>query len=90
MRQGLLSVFKQLTRTGLWYLSMGVLSGSAIALQASPGVAASEIAVKFGPTETRLQVTDLATFAQTGQVPARLQVYRPPPIPNRSNRPAVD
>jgi len=77
MRQGLLSVFNPFTRTGLWHLSMGLLSGGAIAIQAAPGLATSAIAVKFGPTQTHLQVDDLAAFAQTGEVPARLQLYRP-------------
>ena len=56
---------------------MGLLSGGAIAIQAAPGLATSAIAVKFGPTQTHLQVDDLAAFAQTGEVPARLQLYRP-------------
>lgn len=73
----LLSAVKKLTRTGLWSIGVGLLSGGAIATQAVPGLAASEIAVEFGPVRTHLQVDDLATFAQTGHVPERLQAYRP-------------
>lgn len=46
-------------------------------LYASPGAAVEAIKVTLGPVHTTIQVNDLDIFSQTGQVPPRLELYRP-------------
>ncbi|MEM6437367.1 MAG: alpha/beta hydrolase, partial [Cyanobacteria bacterium P01_D01_bin.115] len=76
MRQRSRFLLKKLIHHGLQGLIASVLSGGAIALSALPSSAISEIAVKFGPTQTTLHISDLEAFAQTGQVPTGLQRYQ--------------
>ncbi|MEM1291707.1 MAG: alpha/beta fold hydrolase [Cyanobacteria bacterium P01_H01_bin.162] len=76
MRQRSRFLLKKLIHHGLQGLTASVLSGGAIVLSALPSGAISEIAVKFGPTQTTLHISDLEAFAQTGQVPTGLQRYQ--------------
>ena len=76
MRQRSRFLLKKLIHHGLKGLTASVLSGGAIGLSALPSSAISEIAVKFGPTQTTLHISDLEAFAQTGQVPTGLQRYQ--------------
>ncbi|MEM6520915.1 MAG: alpha/beta fold hydrolase [Cyanobacteria bacterium P01_C01_bin.70] len=64
-------------RLRLWHWGVGLLSSGAIAASAAPGLAISTITVKLGPAYTSVQVSDLETFAQTGQISPRLERYRP-------------
>ncbi|MEM9117912.1 MAG: alpha/beta fold hydrolase [Cyanobacteria bacterium P01_F01_bin.56] len=77
MRYGLFAIFQQVFRARYWYFSLGLLSGGAIATSTPPSLAVSTINVEFGPLQTRVQVDDLATFAQTGQVLPQLEPYQP-------------
>ncbi|MGD1931039.1 MAG: alpha/beta hydrolase [Leptolyngbyaceae cyanobacterium] len=76
MRQRSRFLLKKLIHHGLKGLTASVLSGGVIGLSALPSSAISEIAVKFGPTQTTLHISDLEAFAQTGQVPTGLQRYQ--------------
>ncbi|MEM6838788.1 MAG: alpha/beta fold hydrolase [Cyanobacteria bacterium P01_C01_bin.120] len=76
MRQGLLSGFSNIARSRLWHWGVGLLSGGAIAVCASPGLAISTITVKLGPAHTSVQVSDLESFAQTGHVSPQLKRYQ--------------
>ena len=56
----------------LWGLGLGLGWGIA-----APGWAAEQVAVRLGPLQQSIAVSDLEYFAQTGAVPANLQFYRP-------------
>lgn len=58
------------------HLRIGVLSSGAILICAVPSAAVETIRVEFGPVKSSIQVSDLESFAQTGQVPPQLQLYR--------------
>ncbi|MEL6940207.1 MAG: alpha/beta fold hydrolase [Cyanobacteria bacterium J06598_1] len=45
------------------------------AIAAAPGVAAERVVVRVGPLSQSIELTDLETFARTGEVPAGLQLY---------------
>lgn len=76
MRQGLLAIFRKVARTRYWHFGLGLLSGGTIATNAPPSLAVNVINVEFGPVQTRAQVDDLATFAQTGQISPQLEPYQ--------------
>lgn len=76
MRQRLPVSLKRYAQRWIKRLSLGVLSSSAIAACALPSLAVETITVKFGPAQRSIHISDLETFAQTGQVPPRLQLYR--------------
>ncbi len=46
------------------------------ALTAAPGVAAERVVIRVGPLSQAIELADLETFAQTGEVPASLQLYK--------------
>ncbi|NJM97245.1 MAG: alpha/beta fold hydrolase [Phormidesmis sp. RL_2_1] len=46
------------------------------ALAAAPGVAAERLVVKVGPLSQVVELSDLETFARTGQVPPNLRLYQ--------------
>ncbi|MGB3295516.1 MAG: alpha/beta fold hydrolase [Phormidesmis sp.] len=47
-----------------------------VSLAAVPGIAAERIVIKVGPLRQAIELTDLETFAQTGDVPATLRLYQ--------------
>ncbi|MBE7380372.1 MAG: alpha/beta hydrolase [Leptolyngbya sp. SIO1E4] len=59
------------------HLTSGVLYSGAIALGVSPALAVEQVAVQIGPLKNTIEVTDLETFSKTGDVPPRLELYRP-------------
>jgi predicted dienelactone hydrolase len=76
MRQRLPFLIRRFARAWWQRLSLGVLSSGALAVGAAPGLAVETITVEFGPAQVNIYVSDLESFAQTGQVPDRLQLYR--------------
>ncbi|NER82225.1 MAG: alpha/beta fold hydrolase [Leptolyngbya sp. SIO1D8] len=77
MRQRFLFVFLKFAVRSIQRLAPGVICGGAIALGASPGLAVEQVTLQMGPAKTTIQVSDLETFSKTGQVPPRLEWYRP-------------
>ncbi len=57
-------------------IKSGCLSGlSLLVLAAAPSEAAERVIVKVGPLRQSIELTDLETFARTGEVPDRLRLY---------------
>ncbi|MEL6602933.1 MAG: alpha/beta fold hydrolase [Cyanobacteria bacterium J06614_10] len=54
-------------------LSLGV---GLVALAAAPGLAAERVVVKVGPLSQSIELSDLETFARTGEVPEGLRLYQ--------------
>ncbi|MBE9062736.1 alpha/beta hydrolase [cf. Phormidesmis sp. LEGE 11477] len=46
-----------------------------LALSASPGIAAERVIVRLGPLRQSIELSDLETFAETGEVPEQLKLY---------------
>jgi predicted dienelactone hydrolase len=62
--------------TRLMRLKIGVLSSFAGAmLTVSPALAAERVVVKIGPLRQAIELDDLESFAQTGEVPESLRLY---------------
>jgi len=76
MRQRSLFYVTQFANRWLKHLVVGALSSGAIAAGAVPSAAVETISVEFGPAKTDVQVSDLKTFAHTGQIPSGLHLYR--------------
>ncbi len=65
-------------------LSSAVVSGlgaaclgiGLVALAVAPGVAAEQLVVRVGPLRQTIDLTDLETFARTGDVPPSLRLYQ--------------
>ncbi len=47
-----------------------------VALAATPGVAAERVRIRLGPLSQSIELSDLETFAETGEVPDRLKLYQ--------------
>lgn len=47
-----------------------------VALATVPGIAAERVVIKVGPLRQAIELTDLETFARTGDVPASLSLYQ--------------
>lgn len=63
-----------------WRRIKGLFWGLGLSLSwgvAAPGWAAEQVAVRLGPLQQSIAVSDLEYFAQTGAVPSNLQLYRP-------------
>lgn len=56
-------------------LKAGALGIGLTALSASGGVAADRVVVKVGPLRQSIEVSDLESYAQTGEVPKSLRLY---------------
>ncbi|MGB3671972.1 MAG: alpha/beta fold hydrolase [Phormidesmis sp.] len=56
-------------------VKVGCLGLGLLALAAAPSAAAERVIVKVGPLRQSIELTDLETFARTGEVPARLRLY---------------
>ena len=56
-------------------LRAGFLGLGLTAIAASGGLAADRIVVKVGPLRQSIEITDLESFAQTGEVPKSLRLY---------------
>ncbi|MEL6470979.1 MAG: alpha/beta hydrolase, partial [Cyanobacteria bacterium J06623_4] len=54
-------------------VSLGV---GLVALAAAPGLAAERVVVKVGPLSQSIELSDLETFARTGEVPEGLRLYQ--------------
>ncbi len=57
-------------------LSAGFLGLGLTTLAAPGGVAAERVVLKVGPLRQSIEVTDLETFAETGEVPDNLSLYK--------------
>ncbi|WP_228024992.1 alpha/beta hydrolase [cf. Phormidesmis sp. LEGE 11477] len=62
--------FIQRMRVRVTCLGLGLL-----ALSASPGIAAERVIVRLGPLRQSIELSDLETFAETGEVPEQLKLY---------------
>ena len=72
-----LSFVQPLFRT-LFGFAIPLGTYGAIALgSATPSLAAERLNLKLGPFEQSIQVSDLETYAKTGEVPSALQLYSP-------------
>ncbi|MDB9525191.1 alpha/beta fold hydrolase [Oscillatoria sp. CS-180] len=56
--------------------SVAVLTGGTLVSVATSAKAVETVTIELGPAETEIHVSDLESFAQTGQVPTRLKLYR--------------
>lgn len=56
-------------------LSILGLSASIVALAAAPGLATNRIVLKVGPLRQSIEISDLESFARTGEVPDSLKLY---------------
>ncbi len=56
-------------------LTSSCLSFAITALTATPAPAAERVVIKVGPLSQSIELTDLETFAQTGEVPDGLRLY---------------
>lgn len=56
-------------------LKAGCFSLGLAAAVATPSIAADRVVVKVGPLRQSIELSDLETFAETGEVPASLQLY---------------
>ncbi|MCU0551579.1 MAG: alpha/beta hydrolase, partial [Leptolyngbya sp. Prado105] len=57
-------------------LCHSLIWGAALALSGSaPSLAAERLNLRFGPFEQSIAVSDLEQFAESGRVPASLQLY---------------
>ncbi len=65
---GALGTIRRVLRAG--FLGVGLT-----AIAASGGLAADRIVVKVGPLRQSIEITDLESFAQTGEVPKSLRLY---------------
>ncbi|MEL6159113.1 MAG: alpha/beta fold hydrolase [Cyanobacteria bacterium J06627_32] len=54
-------------------LSLGV---GLVALAAAPGLAAERVVIRVGPLSQSIELSDLETFARTGEVPEGLRLYQ--------------
>lgn len=63
--------FIQRTRLRAICLGLGLL-----ALSALPGVAAERVIVRLGPLSQSIELSDLETFAETGEIPEQLKLYQ--------------
>jgi len=80
----LVSIFGKLRSAQQW-LSLQTIKTSALkvsclgigfaALAATPSAAAERVVVRVGPLSQSIELTDLEAFAETGEVPAGLQLY---------------
>ncbi|HEY9617405.1 MAG TPA: alpha/beta hydrolase [Microcoleaceae cyanobacterium] len=61
-------------RSSRYYL-LGCVIGFGIVTQALPALAAEQVMLKFGILRQAIAVTELSSFAQTGQVPPSLVPY---------------
>lgn len=56
----------------LWGLGLGLGCG-----MTTPVLAAEQLAIRIGPFQQSIQISDLEQFSQTGQVPPTLRLYAP-------------
>ena len=47
-----------------------------VAMSATPGLAAERVIVRLGPLSQSIELSDLETFAETGEVPEQLKLYQ--------------
>ncbi|MGF1521947.1 MAG: alpha/beta hydrolase [Leptolyngbyaceae cyanobacterium] len=57
-------------------LGLGILGGASLFLSASPVQAVEQVILELGPLKKAVQVSDLETFSQTGEIPTDLEMYR--------------
>lgn len=68
---------KRFVRNWTKRLGVGLLSSSGMLLfYATASIAVETVTAEFGPIKTKIHVSDLESFAETGHVPARLKSYR--------------
>ncbi|MGB3296768.1 MAG: alpha/beta fold hydrolase [Phormidesmis sp.] len=68
-----LSAARSKTRSKVMRASL--FSLGLLALVAAPSVAVERVVVKVGPLKQLIEISDLESFAQTGEVPASLRLY---------------
>ena len=56
-------------------LKAGLLGLGLVALAAAPGAAVERVVIKAGPLRQSIELSDLESFARTGEVPSSLRLY---------------
>lgn len=76
-RPHFLTASHDVIRKWMQALSPGLCCWGVIVGSATAGLAVEQVTIEMGPLKTKIQVVDLATFSETGEVPADLALYRP-------------